>query len=153
MAQPDDFQRDDALETLLPGSKYHALPAATDLLEQFVIAEVYQRRNRTAGVIDPGYSFVRAETCLQQTGATRVLRGIRWNGCSAFATEFHRCDSHRARIPFFQILHGNSQKVTNAMRRSGGAARLQSRLALPLCARPPHATVVGNAVAADGRLV
>jgi hypothetical protein len=63
----DDLERDDAIEAFLAGSKYYALSAAANLLEQFVIAEVHQHRNQTAGVIrlhrgyggrvDPGYSF------------------------------------------------------------------------------------------------
>ena len=129
----DDFERDGAIKTFLAGPKYYALSAAANLLEQFVIAEVHQHRRSAAGVIrlrrsslgscfggvggfggrvDPGYRFIRAQTRLQQTGAAGVLRGIGCNGCSASATKFDRCDSHRARIPFIQILHGNSPKVT-----------------------------------------
>src|SRR5439155_26303865 len=100
MAQSDDFQRDDAIEALLACSKYYALSATANLLEQFVIAEVHQHRNRTTGVMDPGYSFVSAEARFQQAGAAGLLRRIRWNGCSAFATKFACCDSHRPAIPF-----------------------------------------------------
>ena len=120
----NDFERDDAIETFLACSKYDALSAAANLLEQFVIAEVHQHRRGAAGVIrlrrdyggqiDPGYRFIReqAETRLQQTGAAGMLRGIGRNGCSASATKFDRFDSHCARISFIQILHGNSPKVT-----------------------------------------
>ena len=38
------FKRDRAIETFLASAKYYALTAAADLLEQFVIAEVHQRR-------------------------------------------------------------------------------------------------------------
>jgi hypothetical protein len=84
-------------------TKYDALSAATDLLEQFVIAKVHQQRSGATGVNDPGYSFIHdwAETRFQQTGAAGVLRRIGWNGCSAFATKsFGGGDSHRATIPF-----------------------------------------------------
>src|SRR5439155_6091594 len=100
LAQSDDFQRDDAIETLLAGAKYYALSAAANLLEQFVITEIHQKRHRTAGVTAPGYRFVGAETCLQQAGAAGVLWGIGGNGCSAFATKCACCDSHRPAIPF-----------------------------------------------------
>ena len=79
-----------------------AQPAAGNLFEQFVVAEVHQHRRGAAGVGDPGYRFIReqAQTRLQQTRTARLLRGIGRNGCSAFATKLDRCDSHRARIPF-----------------------------------------------------
>jgi hypothetical protein len=105
LTQSDDFERDDAIETLLAGPKYYALSTVSNLLEQFVIAEVHQHRNRTAGVIDPGNNFVRAETRLQQTRAAGLLRGIGWNSCSAFATKSGGCDSHRPTISLTQIMH------------------------------------------------
>src|SRR5437667_12260701 len=90
---------------LLACTKYYALSAAANLLEQFVITEIHQKRHRTAGVTAPGYRFVGAETRLQQTGTAGLLRRIRWHGCSAFATKFACCDSHRPAIPFTYILH------------------------------------------------
>ena len=36
------FKCDCAIETLLPGAKNHALTAATDFLQQFVIAQLSQ---------------------------------------------------------------------------------------------------------------
>ena len=45
------LKRDGAIETLLAGSKHHALSAAANLLEQFVIAEVHQHRRGAAGML------------------------------------------------------------------------------------------------------
>jgi hypothetical protein len=42
MPQSDDLQGDDAIETLLTGSKDYALSAAPNFLEQFVIAQFSQ---------------------------------------------------------------------------------------------------------------
>src|SRR6266480_1168128 len=111
LAKTNDFQRDGTIKTFLAGSKYHPLSAASNLLEQFIIAEVHQHRHWRAGVIrlrrryggqvDPGYRFILGwvESRLQKAGAARVLRGIGRNGCSAFATKCGGCDSHRAAIP------------------------------------------------------
>src|SRR6266404_8440888 len=63
---------------LLACTKYYALSAAANLLEQFVITEIHQKRHRTAGVTAPGYRFVGAETRVQQTGTAGLLRRIRW---------------------------------------------------------------------------
>jgi hypothetical protein len=40
LTNANDFYRDCAVETLLPGAKYYALTTATDFLQQFVIAEL-----------------------------------------------------------------------------------------------------------------
>jgi hypothetical protein len=96
----------------LAGSKYYALSATADLLKQFIIAEVNQHRRGPKIDIYFTLGLDWAQTRLQQTGAAGVLRRIGRNGCSASATKFDCCDSHRARILFLQILHGNSPKVT-----------------------------------------
>src|SRR5262249_37072010 len=116
-AETNHFERDDAIEAFLMSAIDNALTAPANLLEQFVIAKVKQHRHWSADVIDASYNFVGAETGLEQACAAGLFRGIGGNRCSAFATQFHRCDSHRAGIPFFQILHGNSPKVTTATRR------------------------------------
>jgi hypothetical protein len=58
----------------LPGAKYYALSAAANLLEQFVIAEVHQHRRGRKIDICFTLGLDWAETRLQQTGATGVLR-------------------------------------------------------------------------------
>ena len=42
LAEANHFKRDGAIETFLPGAINHALTAATDFLQQFVIAELSQ---------------------------------------------------------------------------------------------------------------
>jgi len=101
MTQSDDFERDDAIETLLPGSKYYSLPTAANLLEQFVIAEIHQHRRGRKIDIYFTLGLAWAEARFQQTRAAGVLRRIGWNGCSASAAKsFRGGDSHRAAIPF-----------------------------------------------------
>src|SRR5437899_4464495 len=117
MPQSNDFECDDAIKTFLAGSKYYALSAAANLLQQLVIAEVHQHRRRPKIDIYFTRGLDWAQTRLQQTGAAGLLRGIGRNGCSAFATKSGGCDSHRVAIAFTQIMHGNSQKVTSATRR------------------------------------
>jgi hypothetical protein len=50
----------------------HALAASTNFLQQFVVTEVDQHIGWMAGIIDPGYSFVRewTETCFQNASGT-----------------------------------------------------------------------------------
>jgi hypothetical protein len=43
LTEANDFQRDDAIETFLPGAKYHALTTATDFFQQFVIAQFSEK--------------------------------------------------------------------------------------------------------------
>src|SRR5438034_10083668 len=43
LTKANDFQRNRAIETLLPGAKYHALTAATDFFQQFVIAQFSEK--------------------------------------------------------------------------------------------------------------
>ncbi|PYL41058.1 MAG: hypothetical protein DMF42_11215 [Verrucomicrobia bacterium] len=82
------------------------------MLEQFVIAEVHQHRRERVIHIHFMLGLGWAETRLQQTRAAGVLRRIWRNGCSAVATKsFRGVDSHRAAIPFTQVMHGNSQQV------------------------------------------
>ena len=45
------FKRDCAIETFLPGAKHHALTAATDLFQQFVIAELSQQLSGARGFV------------------------------------------------------------------------------------------------------
>src|SRR5438552_14886350 len=42
LTKANDFERDCAVETFLPGPKYHALTATTDLFQQFVVAQFSQ---------------------------------------------------------------------------------------------------------------
>src|SRR5207237_6865356 len=42
LTKANDFQRDCAVETFLPGAKYHAPTATTDLFQQFVVAQFSQ---------------------------------------------------------------------------------------------------------------
>jgi hypothetical protein len=42
VTNPNDLHRDYAVKTLLPGAKYYALTAATDFLQQFIIAEFFR---------------------------------------------------------------------------------------------------------------
>ena len=44
------FKRDGAIETFLPRAKYHALTAAADFLQQFVVAEVSQHLRGARGL-------------------------------------------------------------------------------------------------------
>jgi hypothetical protein len=76
IAQADHFERHGAIETLLPSTKYDALAALADFLQQFVVAEVAERLWRwrgflfirsshaivAAGVNDPGYRFLVEQT-------------------------------------------------------------------------------------------
>jgi hypothetical protein len=43
LTKANNFERDCAVETLLAGAKHHALTAATDLLQQFVVAQLSQQ--------------------------------------------------------------------------------------------------------------
>src|SRR5437762_271039 len=50
-AQADHFERDGAIETFLMGAINHALTAASDFLQQLVIAKVCEHSNRRRGFI------------------------------------------------------------------------------------------------------
>ena len=114
MAQADHFERDDAIQTLLlardtphPGrhdrfppaihsrqSRRTSLPTA-----RFLFICVLHRPSSAAGVIDPGYRFVREQikSGLKQARGTKTFRCVGKNFRSALSTN-PRCAAHDARV-------------------------------------------------------
>ena len=113
MAQANYFESDSAVETFLPRAINHTLAATTDYLQQFIVAKVGERLctirflllsgDRTpssrAGVIDPGYRFVREqiEAGLKQASGTKAFRCVGKNFRSALSTN-PGCAAHDGRV-------------------------------------------------------
>ena len=93
-AQADHFESDGAIETFLVRSINHALTAAADFLQQFVVAKVSQHfcRARTMtsvrGLRWIGRAFIlfeQTKTGLQKAGPANVVRRIGENLCAALS--------------------------------------------------------------------
>ena len=105
LTKANDFYSDCAIETLLPRTEHHALTAASDFFQQFVIAKVRQplrrmwtlsRLGRSIGVtpfnifngaaaLASGYRRAREQTKagLEETARAASLRSVRWDLGSA----------------------------------------------------------------------
>src|SRR6266496_5118509 len=98
MAEANDLECQCAVETFLPGAINHTLTAATDLLQQFIVAKVGQRLCRTRSTALMGQRCYsdrvlilareQTETGFQQTGAAKFLRRVSENLRPALCTDF-----------------------------------------------------------------
>src|SRR5205814_6022213 len=99
MTETDYLERYGAVETFLTGPINHALTAAADFLQQFIVAQVDRRFCQTRSFPDLGRSMgvtisnrtalvvggqrrgrKQTETCLKQTGRAKSFR----SGCKDF---------------------------------------------------------------------
>ena len=112
LAESNDFQRDCAVETFLPGAKYHTLTAATDFFQQLVVAQV-SLEVPTARVGDPGHGVRQnPERCFERAGCAKASRRIRKDFRTAFSANSDYPDHCRSRfhslllycVKFWQIL-------------------------------------------------
>src|SRR5262249_14927263 len=112
ISQADHFQCYRAVETFLPGSVNHTLTAASDFLQQLIIAKIAEpacgscrflciRRLwaiTNAGVTDPGYRFFGEQTKpgLEQTCGAKFLRpfseNLRATFCASSGDSRHDVD-------------------------------------------------------------
>ena len=87
MAERDHFERNDSIETFLPRAINHALPAASDFFQQFVIAKILHRRRLLRDVFEIGVAlFKKTQTGSQKTEAAKTSRLVRENRRSALCT-------------------------------------------------------------------
>src|SRR5206468_11404662 len=119
LAETDDFQRHCAVKTFLPRTKHHALTAATDFFQQFVIAQLSQHLGGArcfftmgssrsirfnifsgAAVTAAGYRCVREQTKrgFEKASWAASLRCVGWDFRAALwaKSEFAR---HCRRVP------------------------------------------------------
>src|SRR5438874_402523 len=80
--ETDHFQRDGSVQTLLPGAIDHALSAATNLLEQLVVAKLYL--DPTRPMVAVVILLERPQPGFEQTHATKSARRIGKNFRAAF---------------------------------------------------------------------
>src|SRR6266481_2965593 len=117
MAQPDHFNRDGAIQTLLARAIHHTLTATADFLKQFVIAEVSRclclscclrtmrrgisltRFDILSGVLTSGCERSREQTKanLKQAGGAKALRCVGKNFRPALSTN-SECATHCGRV-------------------------------------------------------
>src|SRR5262249_50638480 len=95
VAECDDFQGDDSVETFLPRAKNDALSTPADSFQQFVIAEIHQHRRWRRLDVYSTVGLDCVEAGLEQPGPTGLIRRIGRNCRAAFAAiSFSNCDSH-----------------------------------------------------------
>jgi len=76
LTKTDHFQRHCAVKTFLPRAKYHALSAASDFLQQFVVAQFSQHLGDTRGFFTIG-SSIRIPRFNIFSGAAVIASGYR----------------------------------------------------------------------------
>jgi hypothetical protein len=90
MAKADYFQRDCAIETLLPGPIYNTLATAADLVQQFIIAEVGYRLFQTRNLFNLGggsgiadiFSGVAVIVCAYRGACEQIETGLEEASCA-----------------------------------------------------------------------
>jgi hypothetical protein len=96
LAESNDFQRDCAVETFLPGAKYHALTAATDFFQQLIVAQASLEVPAVV-VGDPGHGVRQnPERCFERAGGAKSFRRIRKDFRAALSAESDYRDHSRS---------------------------------------------------------
>src|SRR5436190_15710890 len=98
--ETDHFQRDRTIQAFLPGAIDHALSAATNLLEQLVVATLHL--DPTRPMVAVVILLERSQPGFEQTHATKSARRIGKNCRTAFCTDalkFINLSTHREAPP------------------------------------------------------
>src|SRR5438046_8443562 len=111
MAQANHFERNRAIETFLPGAINDALAAATDYLQQFVVAKIAEcpraarlhfrraRRSRPTCVRRfVGFISGQIKAGLKEASGTKAFRRVGKNFRSAFSTNPRCAAAHDGRV-------------------------------------------------------
>src|SRR5437762_6552207 len=174
LAESNDFQRNRPVETFLPRTEHHALTAASDFFQQFVIAKVGQRLCRTlslfsrgrsirvtrfnifsaATVIASGYRRApeQAKAGLEQATGAASFRGVSWDfGPALWANSEYARHRKGAGVRSPLVLRKILSQVTLEPQQLGGAAHLQCRWTWQPSEQSHLAIKIGNADEIDRR--